>query len=305
MNKPIFILGAPRSGTTFLASLLENTEYGAPFETHFITKYYKQLSNYGDINEYEKFQILLTDILNERAVRQWNLNLDSKKIFKELGVNFTYAQLVNKICLIASHKKGYELWGDKTPNYLEDIDVLYELFPDSKYIYIIRDGRDVALSLLEKDWGPNNVYYCAKYWASLNQDHIYLKSMSSSNNLYQLKYEDLLDNVEEYVKEIYSFLNLKYDEDVISRLAGTVKSRNYNKWKRYMTSRQIKTFDRVASGTLRRFGYEVSTEEVPISSIWKIIYFLHNLVYRTRHLFIINVVDGIKIKYFGKEPFAE
>lgn len=47
----IFILGAPRSGTTFLASLLELTFFGKPFETPFITKYYKLLADYGDITK--------------------------------------------------------------------------------------------------------------------------------------------------------------------------------------------------------------------------------------------------------------
>ena len=42
--KQVFILGAPRSGTTFLASLLTHTRFKAPFETHFIPKFYKKLS---------------------------------------------------------------------------------------------------------------------------------------------------------------------------------------------------------------------------------------------------------------------
>ncbi len=305
MNKPIFILGAPRSGTTFLASLLEKTEYGAPFETHFITKYYKKLTEYGDINVYQNFSRLLTDILNERAVSQWRLSFDHEQFFKELGAKFTYSQLVNKICLKASGQKGFNAWGDKTPNYLKDIDILYELFPDSKYIYIVRDGRDVALSLLEKDWGPNNIYYCARYWVSLNRDNKYINALASSKNLYQLQYEDLLDNVEEYVKEIYSFLNVEYDQVELVELANTVKSGNYNKWKKHMTPRQINTFDRVASCTLKRFGYGVSTEEEPLSFAWRAVYYLHHVAFRARHLFIINVVDGVKIRFFGKEPFAE
>lgn len=305
MNKQIFILGAPRSGTTFLATLLKKTEYGAPFETHFITKYFKKLANYSNINEYKNYQNLLQDILNERAVKQWKLNIDYEKFFEELGPKFTYSQLVNKICLKASQQKGFNSWGDKTPDYLADIDILCELFPDAKFIYIIRDGRDVTLSLLEKDWGPNNIYSCAKYWVSLNRDSPSLNNLRSTHNLYQLKYEDLLDNVEFHIKEIYSFLNQKYDDSELQELASKVKPGNYNKWKKRMTPMQINTFDRIASKTLKRFNYEQSTEESPISTVWKIIYFTHNGFCRVRHLFILNVIDGIKIKFFGKEPFAE
>ena len=305
MNKPIFILGAPRSGTTFLASLLKRTDYGAPFETHFITKYYKKLANYGDINVYENFQNLLTDILNERAVQQWRLKIDHKAFFKELGSSFSYSQLVNELCLKASQQKGFTFWGDKTPNYLVDVEILYKLFPDSKYIHIVRDGRDVTLSLLEKDWGPNNVYYSASYWVALNQEYDCFENLRSSNNLYQLKYEDLIDDVEKHIKDIYAFLNIDYTDNDLRELAVTVKPGNYNKWKNHMTIRQIKTFDKMASDTLKRFDYEISAEQGEVSLIWRAIYFLHNVVFRIRHLFIINVIDGIKIKFFGKEPFAE
>ena len=305
MNKPIFILGAPRSGTTFLASLLEKTDFGAPFETHFITKYYKKLADYGDINVYQNFSRLLADILGERAVQQWQLDFDHEAFFKALGPDVTYAQLVNELCLKASQQKGLTSWGDKTPHYLNDIDILYKLFPDSKYIYIVRDGRDVTLSLLEKDWGPNNVYYCAKYWSDLNRNSQCLESLEQANNLYRLTYENLVDNVEHHVKEIYAFLGVTYDEKEVAELVKTVKPGNYNKWKKQMTSRQVDTFDRIASDTLKRFDYEVSTDDVSVSPIWRAIYFIHNAIFRARHLFIINVVDGIKIKFFGKQPFAE
>ena len=72
-----------------------------------------------------------------------------------------------------------------------------------------------------------------------------------------------------------------------------------------MTPAQINTFDRIASKTLKRFNYEQSTEETPVPAVWKIIYLAHNGFCRIRHLFILNVIDGIKIKFFGKEPFAE
>jgi hypothetical protein len=305
LKEPIFILGAPRSGTTFLASLLKKTDYGPPFETQFITKYYKKLDHYGDINIYENFENLLTDILGERAVQQWQLDINYKDFFRELGSQITYSQLVNKLCLKASKKKEFICWGDKTPDYLIDIEILYKLFPNSKYIYIVRDGRDVALSLFEKDWGPNNVYYSAKYWVALNQNHNCIEELKASNNLYYLKYEDLLDNVEKHIIDVYAFLDMNYEEKDLRNLSATVKSGNYNKWKKRMTARQINIFDSIAANTLERFGYEASTEQGEVSLMLKTIYFLHNAIFRARHLFIINVIDGIKIKFFGKEPFAE
>ena len=57
MSRRVFIIGAPRSGTTLLASLLANTISGPPFEPHFITKYYKKLDDYGDITQLNNFGV--------------------------------------------------------------------------------------------------------------------------------------------------------------------------------------------------------------------------------------------------------
>ena len=303
--KPIFILGAPRSGTTFLASLLEKTAYGPPFETQFIIKYFKKLDNYGNLENFERFSRLINDILKERAVMQWKLDLDVKAFFTELGGEHTYVNIVDKLCLKASQKNGFLGWGDKTPDYIGDLSTLYRLFPDSKYLYIVRDGRDVALSLLEKDWGPNNIYYCAEYWAYLNREQSEMRILKEAGLLYELRYEDLLDNVEFYIRDIYQFLDMDFDEADVNRLRQTVKKGNYNKWKSRMSAFQVKVFETIAANSLSRFGYDTRHPQQGVSIFLKGFYFFHNLLFRIRHLFIINVIDGIKIRFFGKQPFAE
>jgi len=303
--KPVFILGAPRSGTTFLASLLEKTVYGAPFETHFISKYYHLLENYGDLTDYKKFNKLVTDILTERAVMQWDLYLDNKSFFKELGNNISFSSITDQLCLKAAVKKGYKSWGDKTPGYVGEFDIIKSLFPDSKYIYIVRDGRDVALSLLLKDWGPNNIYYCAEYWAELNKDSTQLLELAANGQLYFLTYEDLLDNVKTHIEKIYKFLDMKYSQKDIDELSQTVQKGNYNKWKQKMSTFQIRIFESLAGNSLKKFGYETAYKEQKVSLIYRLGYMCHNLFFRIRHLFIINVIDFFKIKFLGKQPFSE
>lgn len=304
-NQPVFILGAPRSGTTFLASLLEKTEYGAPFETHFITKYYKKLSKYSDINQYANFERLLSDILKERPVMQWRLDIDKTQFYDDLGESFTYAQMVNQLCLKVAHSNGFANWGDKTPHYLNDLDILYTLFPNSKYIYIIRDGRDVALSLLKKDWGPNTIYHCAQYWSELNRHNQILTNLEKSGQLYQLQYEDLLDNVNVHVKNIFTFLDTEYPLDGQLDFSQSVVSGNYNKWEKVMTKRQIEIFESVAGETLERFGYKLVSTRRNIRFYELFAYKLYNLFLRANHLFKSNVIDFIKIKFFGMQPFND
>lgn len=304
MKNPIFILGCPRSGTTLLASLLKHSCYGEPVETHFITKYYRKLDCYSPLDNKDNFKHIIRDILKERAVMQWKLQIDLDKFYNELA-KISYQDIVNKICMLRAEHKGYKSWGDKTPHYFRNLDILYKLFPDSRYIYIVRDGRDVALSLLEKPWGPNNILTCARLWKEYNAPNDIIKELKNMGHLYFVRYEDLLDNAERIMPEVYKFLDEEYNEGKMQGLIGRIRKGNYGKWKTKMDTRQIKLFENIAANTLKRFGYETTYEEADIGRFTKTVYNFHELLMKTKFLFKTNVIDGIKIKFFGKEPFVE
>jgi len=303
--KQVFILGAPRSGTTFLASLLARTRFKAPFETHFIPKYYKKLTEYGDLNQFSNFSSLLDDILSERAVMQWKLNLKYEVFFTSFNGHVSYDELVDKLCSMKRNDNGDGCWGEKTPWYLQELGVIYELFPNAKYIYIVRDGRDVALSLLKKEWGPNNIYACAEYWRTLNKESPILAELKEKGQLLELRYEDLLDDTEEYVQRFYEFLAEPYDRDSLDSLVSTAKAGNYNKWKENLSDQQIKLFDSVAANTLSRFGYETFEKEAALGVLARNAYIFQNKLIWLKFMFKTNVIDGFKIKFLGKEPFVD
>jgi hypothetical protein len=304
MISPVFVLGAPRSGTTLLASLLRESRFGEPVETHFITKYHKKLASYGDLNDKSNCIKLIADILGERPVKQWGLSVSPVDIYSRLDM-INYKNIVNELCMERSSKNGYTSWGDKTPHYIMDLEIIYELFPESQYIYIVRDGRDVSLSLLDREWGPNNILTCAEYWKKCNEASKIYDKLQNSKQLYFLRYEDLLDNAEEIVPDIYRFLGEEYNESSMKKLTSSIRKGNYGKWKKKMSAGQVKLFERVAANTLQRFGYETSYEEADLNGLIRAGYKIHDSIIKAGFLFKINVVDGIKIRFFGKEPFAD
>jgi hypothetical protein len=304
MLSPVFILGCPRSGTTLLSKLLEPTAYGAPVETHFIIKYFKKLPAYGDITESANFRRLMKDILSERPVMQWKMDVDIEKFRAELK-SFEYPEIVNKLCSIPFQAKGKKSWGDKTPRYILDSDIIFQLFPDSKYLCIVRDGRDVTLSLLRKLWGPNNVYSCAAYWKQCNKLSAEHQAMQEQGKLFALKYETLLEHPEKTVKEIYSFLDEPYDKEKLGSAMASINRANFNKWKTAMSPGDIKIFETVASDTLNRFGYETSFPQGEMGNLTKSFWRAHDFALRFKHLVKMNTIDAIRIKYFGMQPFAD
>ena len=61
--------------------------------------------------------------------------------------------------------RGKPRYGDKTPDYVDHISLLAELFSEARFVHLIRDGRDVALSLVDVPFGPDTLPSAATYWA--------------------------------------------------------------------------------------------------------------------------------------------
>jgi hypothetical protein len=305
----LFILGSPRSGTTFLASLLKPTEYGSPFETQFILKYHNKLDSYGDITKLKSLARLIGDISNERAISQWGVTFNPEDVKAALGEHFTYTDIVDYLCTELMKTKGKLKWGDKTPHYILKLEQLVDLYPKAKYLYIVRDGRDVALSLLKKPWGPNNVYKCAEQWAEANnkEQQILLDKLKKQGNLLYIKYEKLLTDTELECRRIYVFLgdDIENHRKMVDELIAKTISGNSEKWKTKMTKKQISVYEAVAEKTLTYHQYEVISSGSKLSLIKVFAYKIHHFINYAKHMFEMNVVDGIKIKFFGKLPFNE
>ncbi|MEM7238626.1 MAG: sulfotransferase, partial [Pseudomonadota bacterium] len=246
----IFIVGAPRSGTTFAASLLESSSYGVPVESHFISKYYQKLDSFGDLNNLENFSGLVRAILSERPVMQWDIEPDIEALHASLEKPVTYAGLVNRLCAMRADRIGTTAWGDKTPRYVEHIDSLATLFPRARFIWMVRDGRDVAMSLLDRSWGPNNLYACATYWRDLNEAGAKAMANIDDGRLLKIRYEDLLEEPQPVLSTILDFLDEPYDKTMLQDLTRETRQGNKLKWKTALSASEIELFESVAKEQL-------------------------------------------------------
>ncbi len=304
----LFILGSPRSGTTFLASLLRGTRFGAPIESHFILKYLDRLDGRTRIASVAEFEGLVRDLLRERPVMQWDLDVTPRTLREASGAAdapVEYARLVDALFLSRAEARGRSAWGDKTPHYLDRVGDLDRLFPDARYLYIVRDGRDVALSLLEKPWGPNNIHACAVQWARMNAPSRTLDELRRQDRLHFVRYEDLLRRPEEHLQAIGAFLDERFDAAEMERLARTAKPANVLKWKATMPVSQARTFESVARGTLERLGYETNHPDATTAPVAAHAYRLHDRAAWMAFMAKTNLLDGFRIRFLGKAPFAE
>ena len=302
---PVFIVGCPRSGTTVLADLMRDTPWGVPFETLFIPKYYRRLASPEKIAGRRSCRSLVKRILAERPIRQRAPETDADSLFYSLQLP-SYANIVDAICLACRRDESALTWADKSPWYRMHLSIVDTLFPKSRFIWIIRDGRDVALSLMKRPWGPASVFGSARLWRRFHQPCQTVEQLQRAGRLFALRYEDLLKTPEETVPVLRRFLGVDTDTQHTQSWLRKLNRSNHGKWTSEMTPAQVATFESVAGDVLERMGYARSQpEQGEVSVTERRLSILRDRLKHCRHLVRINVVDTVAISLFGKEPFRE
>ena len=206
LNDPIFIYGAPRSGTSLLQSILaRHPEIASPRETaffHLLGSAPKNIRQdpyklWGHYKTHRRF--LYQEISAEEVERNFPSKITNRDIFDTL---------MNRIS--AREKKSR--WVEKSPSHELWHNTIRAWYPKAKYLGIARDPRAVAFSLSNTPWGANDPYVVSKIW---NRSIGILLELQGSGQLKLVRYEDLVQDPEAVVKGILSYLELEYDPGVI------------------------------------------------------------------------------------------
>ena len=165
MDEPIFVVGVPRSGTTLLRMMLNShSRIAIAPETHFFRLFWANRHKYGDLNKDNNFQKLWNDLTKCKYFGDLKLK-NVQKIYEDLfNGKRSYKAIFTKLIKEYAKQHNKTRWGEKTPGHLEYIKTILSFYPHAKMIHIIRDPRDVALSLKKVPWGSNDVFPIARFW---------------------------------------------------------------------------------------------------------------------------------------------
>jgi hypothetical protein len=185
--------------------------------------------------------------------------------------------------------EGKIRWGDKTPYYVLHIPKLLDWFPRAQIIHLIRDGRDVALSLFarQKDFGVYNTYFAAKYWQQYVETGRADGALLSAAQYLEARYEDLLRDPRAALVRICDFLGEQFAESLVDfkksgqpgktpLLQKPVQVDNVEKWRRRLTLTQVRVFEAAAGTTLERLGYPLGTKKRSLSLPVRAAFRAHN-----------------------------
>jgi hypothetical protein len=266
MPSPFFIVGNDRSGTTMLRMVLDRGPDAAiPPESMFLT----------DVTlPPDDWQQLMEAVWDHPKVRLWELPGAPPPIPPGLDAAAAARFVLGAPFEAYARKHGKTSWGDKTPHYVHHVDTLLGIWPDARVVVLVRDGRDVALSLKKMPFGPNNAWAAAQWWARGIRagDEAQRRHPESVRTV---RYEDLAGDPATHVPPICAFLGLEYDEDMLdlasadrSRIVADqaswfptlfdgINTKAVARWEREMSRRDQAVFAALAGDELAQLGYPV------------------------------------------------
>ena len=177
-------------------------------------------------------------------------------------------------------ERGKSRWGDKTPLYMQHLPLLERLFPTARFVHLIRDGRDAALSFLSvpagimtEGWGhPRDAAGFACQWRTEVSDARVLGERVGATRYLEVRYEALVADPDAELRRICSFAALDYDDAMLAYVGQTDSARKEHQrrldepprvgvrdWRTEMAPDEIAAFESVAGDVLDELGYEVTT----------------------------------------------
>jgi hypothetical protein len=279
MNPFLFIVGCPRSGTTLLRRIVDaHPEIAMLPETHWIPRLAR--TGRGITPDGLVTQELVDWLVGYRRFPRLKLDPDEVRELAEPGV--TYPEFVRALFDLYGRKRGKQLVAEKTPNYVAEIPALHTMFPHARIVHIIRDGRDVCLSVLGwerkaddfarrlRTWREDPLVTTALWWKAFvslgRQDGAEL----GPDLYYELRYERLVANPEREVPALCLFLGVDHDERMVRFHEGKTKSDpilsakrawlpitpGLRNWRTQLARDDLELFEAAAGDLLTGLGYE-------------------------------------------------
>ncbi len=217
-NHPFFIVGVHRSGTTLLRYMLSShSRIYIPPESDFIPNFFLHRPT-AELSERRIADILDTIFSRYRFAGEWRGDPPSVRAFASEMPERTPAALLDALYREYARQNSAERWGDKTPIYASYLDLIHQIFPQAQFVHIIRDGRDAALSMLEKyerDEFHVDVFFAARNWVRRIR-----KAQASGARLgpglyYELRYESLVQNPERELRAVCDFLGETFEPGML------------------------------------------------------------------------------------------
>ena len=279
-DPPVFVVGSSRSGTTLLYNILLSSGEFPLYEAETMLLDECALK-YGDLSRERNYRRFMKDwLVSKQFIRS---KLEPEQFLRDAQSHHnSYTEFLGFFMGSMAKNQGKRRWAEKTPTHIRHMAKLSEAFKNAKFIHIIRDGRDVALSRRKLGWNGvrskdplKQLLFSALDWAATVEKGRRTGSYLGRNYL-EIRYEDLIADVEGALVKLSEFAKVKIDKQSMSNIAmGSLKKANsafaettdgisnqaVERWKKSLTDNELECLNIAIGKTLREFGYDVPKSE--------------------------------------------
>lgn len=239
-HPPVIVVGALRSGTTLFNLMLGH---------------HRQVAHIG---EYEEAVELMGDRgYPEAAELRHHLRASRQFLASELEIDsrLNYRELVRDLLHQAAAARPEPVTGFTIHS---RFDRCPDLWPEARYIHVVRDPRDVARSCIGMGW-VGNVYRGTDIWLEAERRWDRLKAEIREDQWMEVRYEDLVRNPETVLSGVCEFLGLEFDPEMLEFWRDSTYDPPdptlIEQWRRRMTPREIQDVEYRCGDMLTARGY--------------------------------------------------
>ena len=273
---PIFIIGTERSGTNLLRLILNaHHDIAVPHPPHIVKLFTPIVPLYGRLSSDRNFRRLISDVCRmvELHTYPWEIKPDQERVFREAAAR-------ELICIYFAiydqylEHTGKKRWCCKSTFMIDHVADILRFHPDARFIFMVRDGRDVAVSAKSSIFNHYHVFYSAKRWQREQRLGLEWLNKLPQDQILLLRYEELTAAPVTTVKNLCAFLDLPYSDNMLeyhrfneAKKSGALSkswentskpviSGNQGKFHRLLTKQEILQFEAIALHELQELGYE-------------------------------------------------
>lgn len=272
-NLPIFLVGSVRSGTTLLRLMLDHhPDVAFNLESEYLVTQIADDGTFPNVQDYKEF------LLADRVFQHSEF---------EIKDNLSFVDIVRDFLDQKKKRDGKSFVGATVHNAFSKLSLIW---PEAKYIYIYRDGRDVANSIVQMGWAGNS-YVAADDWLEIEKEWDTLRKTLPDSAWLEIKYEELTSDPKKQLTKICEFIGTSFSEKMFdyvhhSRYKFPDSAFNYQ-WKKN-SPKNIRLMEKKLADRLVARGYEISNySKINLSEIEKKILYFHSRVkcfyFRLKH----------------------
>ncbi len=247
IEQPIFLVGAERSGTTLLRLMLDHhPKIAFLYEFEFAVDQIDEQGHYPDIQQYHNY-------------------LAYHRIF--LGTKFDIDRQLDYVALINSFLRQKQTRDNKLlvgATVHHKFQHLSKIWPQAKFIHLIRDGRDVARSNMQMGWA-GNMYMGVERWIEAELIWRQMAKQLPPEHQLSLHYETLIHSPESVLKQICEFIGVDFDSEMFSYTQKTSYSapdpKILQRWRK-LPQKDLQLVECRIANMLTERGYPLSNHPI-------------------------------------------